>query len=63
MSNGRTEVVVVDVKIPFGSMVILLVKWAIAAIPAAIILILLTWAISLALGFVPWWGGGRGGVV
>ncbi len=64
MSNGRTEVVVVDVKIPFGSMVVLLVKWAIAAIPAAIILILLAWAVSVALGFVPWFGGGgKGGVV
>jgi len=57
MSNGRTEVVVVDVKIPFASMVILLVKWAIAAIPAAIILIILAWLVTFALGFVPQWGG------
>jgi hypothetical protein len=60
MSDGRTEVVVVDVRIPFGSMVILLVKWAVAAIPAAIILIILAWAVSFALGFLPHWGGGRG---
>lgn len=33
------NVCVVDVKIPFGSMVVLLVKWAIAAIPAAVILV------------------------
>ena len=38
MSNGRQEVVVTDIKIPFLSMVVLLVKWALAAIPALIIL-------------------------
>jgi hypothetical protein len=32
------HVVVVDVKIPFLSMVVLMVKWAVAAIPALIIL-------------------------
>jgi hypothetical protein len=56
MDNGRTEVVVVDVKIPFGSMVVLLVKWAVAAIPAAIILIVLGWLVSFALGLLPHWG-------
>ena len=35
------DVHIVDIKIPFGSMVILMVKWAIAAIPAAIILTIL----------------------
>jgi hypothetical protein len=61
MSNDRAEVVVVDVKIPFGSMVVLLVKWAVAAIPAAIILMLLAWAVFFALGLLPPWGGsGRG---
>ena len=34
----RQEVVVVDIDIPFWSMVTLMVKWAIAAIPAFIIL-------------------------
>jgi len=29
---------IIDVKMPFGSMVIFMVKWAIAAIPALIIL-------------------------
>lgn len=32
------RVVVTDVQIPFTSMVVLLVKWALAAIPALIIL-------------------------
>jgi hypothetical protein len=60
MSNGRTEVVVVDIKIPFGSMVVLLVKWAIAAIPAAVILVALGWLLSFAMNLLPHWGGGRG---
>ena len=36
-SNGVT---VADVKMPFGSMVVFMVKWAIASIPAMIILVL-----------------------
>ncbi len=32
------QVVVTDIKIPFMSMVVFMVKWAIAAIPAMIIL-------------------------
>ncbi|MDP3848626.1 MAG: hypothetical protein Q8R10_19580 [Pseudomonas sp.] len=36
-------VVVVDVEMPFGSMVRLMVMWALAAIPAAIILAILFW--------------------
>jgi hypothetical protein len=35
-----TSVVVRDIQMPFGSMVVFMVKWAIAAIPAAIILII-----------------------
>lgn len=38
MADDRREVIVTDVKIPFTSIVILMVKWAIAAIPALIIL-------------------------
>ena len=34
----RQEVVVVDIKIPFWSMVVLIMKWVLAAIPAFIIL-------------------------
>jgi len=54
-------VVVVDVKIPFWSMVILLVKWAIAAIPAMIIMLVLAAAVSTVLGGVFHWSWmGRG---
>jgi hypothetical protein len=45
MTDEKREVVVTDVKIPFWSMVVLLVKWAIAAIPALIILIVI-WAVA-----------------
>jgi hypothetical protein len=38
MEPPKTEVVVVDVKMPFLSMVTFMVKWVIAAIPALIIL-------------------------
>ena len=38
---SRLEVVVVDIRIPFGSMITLMVKWAIASIPAFLILLIL----------------------
>jgi hypothetical protein len=52
MSGESREVVVVDVRIPFWSMVVLLVKWTLAAIPAIIILFLLATALSAVLGSV-----------
>ena len=39
--SDNNRVVVTDIQIPFISMVVLLVKWAIAAIPAIIILAIL----------------------
>ncbi len=64
MSDQR-EVVVTDISIPFWSMVVLLVKWALAAIPAVIILVAI-WAGTTALlatlfdGVFSWhWGPGR----
>jgi len=41
MSTDYGKVVVADIKIPFRSMVVLMVKWAVATIPALIILILI----------------------
>jgi hypothetical protein len=38
MANADTEVVVTNIKMPFGSMVLFMVKLAIATIPAIIIL-------------------------
>ena len=63
MGDDRREVVVTDIKIPFWSMVVLLVKWTIAAIPAVIILFLIATALSAALVFIfgDWhpWGMGK----
>lgn len=63
MSDDRREVVVTDIKIPFWSMVVLMVKWAIAAIPAVIIVFLIAAAVSSALGIIVggWhpWGMGK----
>lgn len=63
MHDDAREVVVVDIKIPFWSMVVLMVKWAIAAIPAVIILFLLSAIISAVLGGVFHWGVWHNGVV
>jgi hypothetical protein len=40
MPEDYGRVVVTDIKIPFRSMVVLMVKWAVATIPALVILIL-----------------------
>ena len=53
MAEDRREVVVTDIKIPFWSMVVLMVKWAIAAIPAVLILMLMAALISMLLGMLP----------
>jgi len=50
MADNAQEVVVTDNKIPFFSMVVLLVKWALAAIPAMIILIIIGMVLSMVLG-------------
>lgn len=42
----RTEIVVVDVKMPFWSMVRFMLKWAIAAIPAALLLAVLAFILT-----------------
>lgn len=65
MIDDSRQVVVTDIKIPFLSMVVLLVKWALAAIPAMMILIALAALTSAALGALfggtfDWrWGMGR----
>ena len=45
-----TSVRIIDIKMPFGSMVMFMVKWAIAAIPALIILALLGAFVAAFLG-------------
>jgi len=50
MDGQNAEVVVVDVKMPFWSMVMFMVKWAIASIPAILILVVLAVIIAGLLG-------------
>lgn len=65
MADDQYEVTVTDIKIPFWSMVMSMVKWALAAIPAIIILIIIGSVVSASLhalfgGAVGWqWGPGR----
>ncbi len=64
MADDTREVVVTDIKIPFLSMVILMVKWAVAAIPALFILFLIGGLLTMVLGLIfgaGWhhWGTGR----
>jgi len=50
MTEDGQRVVVVDVKMPFGSMVVFLIKLAIASIPAAIILFFISLIASAIFG-------------
>lgn len=54
MADGtnRQEVIVVDLKMSFWSMVVFMVKWAIAAIPAIIILAVIGTLVAMVLGGV-----------
>jgi hypothetical protein len=55
LGNEQREVVVVDVRIPFWSMVVLLVKWAIAAVPAILILFAIGAVVSAIFGGMFHW--------
>ncbi len=57
MSNDNQEIVVTDIQIPFWSMVVLMVKLAIASIPALFILSICG---MLAAGFFGMFFGGIG---
>lgn len=46
----RQEIVVTNIKMPFWSMVVFMIKWAIAAIPAIIILTLLFSLLGMLFG-------------
>jgi integral membrane sensor domain MASE1 len=65
MADNSREVTVTDIKIPFWSMVVLMVKWALAAVPAIIILIVIGSFLSMALhtllgGAMGWYWGPPG---
>jgi ABC-type multidrug transport system permease subunit len=48
--ENRQEVFVTNIKMPFTSMVVFMIKWAIASIPAFIILSIIFGLISLFFG-------------
>jgi len=48
--SNNQNVTVTDIKMPFGSMVEFMVKWAIASIPAFIILLVIGFTIAGILG-------------
>ena len=50
MESRGSEVTVVDIKMPFWSMVVFMVKWSIAAIPALLILVVLGMILAGFLG-------------
>lgn len=43
VSGNSKNVVVTDIRMPLGSMVVFMVKWAVAAIPALVILTAIWW--------------------
>lgn len=49
-TTGRTQVTVVDVQMPFGSMVVFILKWTLASIPAVIIIAILAFIIATVFG-------------
>ena len=50
MMDQRQQVTVVDIEMPFGSMVVFMVKWAIASIPAFLILMVILGAVVTFFG-------------
>jgi len=52
MADDKREVVVTDVKMPFWSMVVLMVKLAIAAIPAFVILLVIWTMVSVVMAVI-----------
>ena len=48
--ESRQEVIVTDIKMPFMSMVVFMTKWAIAAIPAFILLSVLFGVVTMIFG-------------
>jgi len=51
-NSDGDKVVVTDIDMKFGSMVLFMVKWAVASIPAVIILVVLGFAAFVMLGFL-----------
>lgn len=58
--ENRQEVVVTDIRMPFLSMVVFMIKWAVAAIPAFLILSALFGVVSMLFSRMMWPPMGRG---
>ena len=50
MTEGSNLVTICDIDVPFWRIVMILIKWSIAAIPAAIIVVLIYAALAALLG-------------
>ena len=50
--QDKTDVVVRDIQMPFGSMVVFMVKWTIASIPAMIIVFVVVAVTAAILGSI-----------
>ena len=50
MNDDKQEVIVTDIRMPFISMVVFMVKWVIASIPAMIILAIITTVLMAIVG-------------
>jgi hypothetical protein len=50
--QDKTDVVVTDIQMPFGSMVVFMVKWTIASIPAMIIVFVVVAVTAAILGSI-----------
>ena len=56
MSDETKAVIVTDIKMPFLSMVVFMVKWALASIPALIILFVIFAALTGVFSGMGWMG-------
>jgi len=52
MDNETQKVVVTDIKMPFFSMVVFMIKWMLAAIPAFIVIAIIVAVLSMGIGMV-----------
>lgn len=58
--DGGARVTITDIEMPFGSLIVLMVKWAFAAIPAIILVFTIIFVVFLAVVAV---GGGVGAII
>jgi len=52
MDNEIQKVVITDIKMPFFSMVVFMIKWMLASIPAFIVIAIILAVLSIGIGMV-----------